>query len=143
MRLLLIQMSLAGLMLAGLCTPDVLAQKKKVEIEKKWSGSVADANLLKSAPEVITSAKKLESIWKDWKIETPMPTIDFKKYIVVVAHSSGSRLDINGATLDEKGDLQALGFGTRDFGPGFRFVLAAVSKEGVVTVNGKKMPEEK
>jgi hypothetical protein len=142
MRTMLIHACIAGFLLAGLGAPQALAQKKKVEIEKKWNGSVADEGLLKTAPAVITSAKKFESVWKEWKIDTAMPTVDFKKYIVVVVHSLGSNINLSGATLDEKGNLEAVGFGTADFGPGFRYVLGAVSREGVVTVNGKKLPTE-
>ena len=51
------------------------AQKKKVEITKKWSGSVENEKAIK--PECITSAKGLEAVWKDWKIEGDVPKVDF------------------------------------------------------------------
>ena len=47
---------------------DAFAQKKKVEITKKWDGSVDDEKAIK--PEAITSAKGLEAVWKAWKIAT-------------------------------------------------------------------------
>jgi ribosomal protein S12 len=47
-----------------------------------------------------------------------------------------------GATLDEKGNLIVLGFGTRDLRPGFRYVLGTVRKDAVKTVNGKALPKE-
>jgi hypothetical protein len=31
---------------------------------------------------------------------------------------------------------------TRDLRPGFRYVIATVSRAGVKTVNGKKLPKE-
>jgi hypothetical protein len=31
---------------------------------------------------------------------------------------------------------------TADFGPGFRYVIATVSREGVKKVNGKDLPKE-
>jgi hypothetical protein len=31
---------------------------------------------------------------------------------------------------------------TRDLRPGFRYVIATVSREGVKTVNGKQLPKE-
>jgi hypothetical protein len=47
---------------------------------------------------------------------------------------------MGGATLDHKGDLTVLGFGTRDIRPGFRYVLGVVSREGVKSVNKKALP---
>jgi hypothetical protein len=43
--------------------------------------------------------------------------------------------------LDEKGNLKALGFASRDLVPGFRYVIISVPKEGVKTVNGKELPK--
>jgi hypothetical protein len=129
-----------GLLLATVAAPDALAQKKKIEVKKTWSGSVDNEKAMK--PEVITNAKSLEAVWKEWKAAGEVPKVDFTKDIVVAVYSSGSKLNLAGATLDDKGNLTVLGFGTRDLRPGFRYVLAAVSKEGVVTVNGKKLPKE-
>ena len=130
---------LAGFAFAAV-VPHAAAQKKKVEITKKWSGSVDDEKAIK--PESITSAKELEAVWKAWKIEGDVPKIDFTKDIIVAVYSVGSKLNIAGANLDEKGNLDVLGFGTSDFGPGFRYVLGVVSREGVKTVNKKELPKE-
>jgi hypothetical protein len=59
--------------------PTAHAQKLKVPIEMKWSGSVADENLMKDAPEVIQSAKTFEKIWQAWKIKGDVPKVDFGK----------------------------------------------------------------
>jgi hypothetical protein len=120
--------------------PRAAADPKKVEITKKWSGSVEDEKAIK--PECITSAKGLEALWKAWKIEGDVPKVDFAKDIVVAAYSFGSKLNMAGANLDDTGDLTVLGVGTRDIRPGFRYVLGVVSKEGVKTVNKKALPKE-
>jgi hypothetical protein len=120
--------------------PWATAQGKKVEISKKWSGSVEDEKA--SKPEVITTAKKFEAIWKAWKVKGEVPKVDFTKNIVVAVYSSGSKLNLASATLDDKGNLTVLGLGTRDLRPGFRYVLGVVSKEGVKTVNKKELPKE-
>lgn len=120
--------------------PQASAQKKKVEITKKWSGSVDDEKVMK--PDCITSVKGLEAVWKAWKIDGDMPKIDFTKEIVVAVYSVGSKLNMAGASLDGKGNLDVLGFGTRDIRPGFRYVLGVVSREGVKTVNKKDVPKE-
>src|SRR5436190_19179720 len=94
------------LLLVGLVTGLARAdaqEKKKMKIEKKWSGSVVDESLPK--PDVITNAKALEAIWKSYAIKADLPKIDFSKELVVGVYSVGSKLDIAGATLDEKGNL--------------------------------------
>jgi hypothetical protein len=131
---------MAGFLVAAVATPEALAQKKKVEITKKWSGSVEDEKAMK--PECITSAKGLEAVWKAWKVAGEVPKVDFDKNLVVAVYSSGSRLNMAGANLDDKGNLEVLGFGTRDIRPGFRYVLGVVSREGVKTVNNKELPKE-
>lgn len=115
--------------------------KNKVKPTKEWNGSVADENLIKDVPTVIVSAKSLETLWKSWKLEGKMPEVDFDKELVTCTTSRGSRLNIF-LTLDEKGNLQVGGFGTRDLRPGFRYVLASVPRMGVKTVNGKELPKE-
>jgi hypothetical protein len=124
----------------AITAPLASAERKKVEVTKKWSGSVDNEKA--SKPEVITSQKGLEAVWKEWKIKGDAPKVDFTKNIVVAVYSPGSKLNLGGATLDDKGDLTVLGFGSRDLRPGFRYVLGVVSKEGVKTVNKKKLPTE-
>jgi len=70
-----------------------------------------------------------------------MPKVDFTKEIVILGTTSGSRLGLS-ARLDDKGDLQIIGFGTADFGPGFRYVIGTVPRAGVKTVNKKELPKE-
>jgi hypothetical protein len=131
---------LAGLVLAAVSVQEVAAQKKKVEVGMKWSGSVENEKAMK--PDAITSAKGLAAVWKEWKVAGEVPKVDFDKNIVVAVYSVGSKLNIAGANLDEKGNLDVLGFGTRDIQPGFRYVLGVVSKEGVKTVSGKELPKD-
>ena len=124
-----------------LSTSDTLAQKNAVKPAKEWTGSVEDEKLAKGAPECITSAKGLEKLWKAWKLPDKAPEVNFTKEIVVVTTTEGSKLKLF-AALDEKGNLRVGGLGTRDLRPGFRYVIATVSKEGVRTVNGKELPKE-
>jgi hypothetical protein len=130
---------LAGFAVAAVA-PHAAAQKRKVEITKKWSGSVEDEKAIK--PECLTSAKGLEAVWKAWKIEGDVPKVDFTKNIVVAVYSVGSKLIMAGASLDDNGNLTVLGLGTRDFRPGFRYVLGVVRREGVKTVNKKDLPKK-
>jgi hypothetical protein len=116
------------------------AESKPVKITMEWKGSVADATLMKGAPDVIASTEALDKLWKDWKLEGKPPKVDFSKEIVLVGTTVGSRLNLS-AKLDDKGDLQVLGLATSDLGQGFRYVLASVPREGIKTVNKKELPK--
>ena len=124
-----------------LFTADALAQKTAVKPSKEWAGSVEDETLAKDASACITSAKGLEKLWKAWKIADKVPEVDFAKEVVILTTTRGSKLRL-AAALDEKGNLMVGGLGTQDLAPGFRYVIATVSKEGVKTVNGKELPKE-
>jgi hypothetical protein len=113
--------------------------KKEVKTLKQWAGSADDAESLKDDPAVVTDAKALEKLWKSWKLPGKVPEVDFAKDLVVTSTTVGSRLLNVTAMLDDKGDLQAFGMATADIAPGFRYVVLVVSREGVKSVNGKKL----
>lgn len=133
----------ACLALAAACllAPTVSGQGKTFKFNREWAGSVADETLQKSVPEVVTSAKALENLWKTLKVEGEVPKIDFEKEIVVVATTRGSKINVSGK-LNDKGDLQVLGLATLDLRPGFRYVIGTLPREGVKTVNKKELPKE-
>jgi hypothetical protein len=132
---------LSGLALAALLAEEIRAESKAVKFTKEWKGSVADASLQKGAPEVITDATALEKLWKAWMVPDKLPQVDFTKEIVVLATTSGTRINVS-AKLDDKGNLQVLGVATSDIAPGFRYVLATVPREGIKKLNGKDLPKE-
>ena len=107
-----------------------------------WTGSVDDERLAREMPEngVIPNAKDFAKLVKAWKVAEEAPEVNFDKEVVLVARTGGSRLTLR-ASLDEKGDLKALGLATRDLRKGFRYAIISVPKEGVKTVNGKELPK--
>jgi hypothetical protein len=111
---------------------------KPVKPVNQWSGSVDDLSLMKMSPEFILSTQEFEKLWQAWKVAGPVPQVDFAKHLVLVDTTRGSILRF-GATLDKKGNLQIVSMATKDLRPGFRYVIAVVSREEVKTVNGKKL----
>jgi hypothetical protein len=130
-----------ALIITGAATP--AAEPTAVKPTKQYSGSVDDEALQKLAPEegVIADTKTFTKLWKAWKVAEKVPEVDFKKQLVLVQTTSGSRLNII-ARLTEDGDLKVIGMATADFGPGFRYQIFIVSREGVKTVNGKQLPKD-
>ena len=131
---------LVPLVIVPVVTSDARAEKKAVKLEKEWKGSIDDEALAKDAPTVIGDAKALEKLWKAWKIKGNAPAVDFRKELIIIATTSGSKLRLS-ASLGDKGNLEVLGMSTRDLRPGFRYVIATVRREGVRTVNGKELPK--
>lgn len=131
---------LACLVIVAGGLPHAAAQAKKVGITQTWNGSVSDEKA--PQPEAIVSAKGLEAVWKAWKVKGGMPKIDFSKNMLVAIYSVGSSLNMTGATLDDKGNLEVQGINTDDIRSGFRYVLGVVSREGVKTVNKKELPRD-
>ena len=117
-----------------------VAAPTPLQATNTWTGSIDDEKLAKEMPEngVITNAKDFAKLVKAWKVAEKAPEVNFDKEIVLVAKTGGSKLTLR-ASLDEKGDLKALGLATRDLRPGFRYVIISVPKEGVKTVNGKEL----
>ena len=114
---------------------------KPVSLNKKWTGSVADAALADNTPSFIASAKELAQLWKHWKLADEAPNIDFSKEIVLLATTRGSNLGLS-CTLTPTGELKVMAMSTADFGEGFRYVIATVSRDGVKSVDGKELPKD-
>jgi hypothetical protein len=133
--------ALAALTLAAvLSTPGpALAEKRQVEPTRTWKGAVVDESRLpKEFPRVIDRGAKLQELWERWQIKEPMPQVNFARELVVAVTTSGSVLRL-ALTLDDRGNLEVGGMSSMDLRPGFRYIIATVSRAGVKTVNGKKL----
>lgn len=134
----IITLSLAILMVVSFPVQGLSEKQQSVVPSQEWSGSVNDISLRKDAPEVILSSKEFEDLWLAWKLPGLVPEVDFSSNLVVVQTTEGSRLRL-AVTQDTKGNVKALGLATMDLHPGFRYVIAILSRNGVKTVNGKKL----
>ena len=112
-----------------------------VEPTARWQGMIKDVSLRKLAPEegFLADAKSLETVWKVWRPEEEIPTVDFSKEIILVGVVPGPNRVGFQPSLDEKGDLKFVVLGTLVDGPGFGYLFLKVSREGVKTVNLKPL----
>ena len=113
----------------------IAAEPSELKPEQTWQGSANDEAKARTVPKIITSAEKLAEAWKACERTDAVPAIDFRKYFAVVLTTNGSRVNPR-VSLSEEGDLRAFGMETRDFRPGFRYVISTYPREGVKTVNG-------
>lgn len=89
-------------------------------------------------PKIVLNAEKFAEAWKAAERTDEVPVIDFKKYLAVAMTTRGSRVNPR-ATLSAEGDLRVFGMETRDFRPGFRYVIGLYPREGVKTINGEPL----
>jgi hypothetical protein len=130
--------TLAILMVVTLPLRGLTAEQEAVVPSREWTGSIEDPTIVSAAPEIIFSAKEFEALWLAWKLPGPVPEVDFSSYLVAVQTTAGSRLRLS-AVLEDNGNLIVLGLATRDLRPGFRYVIAVLSRTGVKTVNEKEL----
>jgi hypothetical protein len=104
------------------------------------SGNIQDEALQNVVPArgVVTSQADWEKLAKAWGIKEP-PKVDFKNQLLVVGTTRGTTLSMNPAV--KGGDLTLNVAGTTDIGPGFRWRVMSVSRDGVKTVDGKPLPQ--
>ena len=104
---------------------------------KEYKGRVSHELARAVKEPYIAGPKAFAKLWKDWKIEGKMPAIDWKKEIVLVGTSGGSSMGLS-ASVDDKGDLKTVSFGTDDIRPDSAYRIIVVPSKGVKAINGKK-----
>jgi hypothetical protein len=111
----------------------------KVKPINTWKGSVDDENLMRMSPKsgVITDEKEFQTLWNAWKLGDKVPAIDFKKDLVVLGVTRGSRLNVNPQVQD--GNLRVMAISTRDLRDGFRYEIHQISREGIKKVEGNDL----
>jgi hypothetical protein len=121
----------------------LLAEKKAVVPNRNWVAVVNDETLKKHAPKsgVILDAKAFEKLWKAWRKDEKVPTINFKKEFVLVTLASGPNKPTVSASLED-GNLKILSLQTLIGGNGFGYSLATFDRKGVKKLNGKDFPKE-
>ncbi|MFP4055041.1 MAG: YbhB/YbcL family Raf kinase inhibitor-like protein [Phycisphaerae bacterium] len=106
------------------------------------SGKVKDDKLRKLAPEsgFIADAETLKKLLKAWDADKADWTTDFTSNVVLVGTADGPNVVHLITRKDDDGKLKVMAAGSRMAGPGFGWAMKVVSREGVKTVNGKKLP---
>ena len=122
-----------------------LAAAAEVESTATWSGKVQDATLRKVAPAAgfIGDAETWQRLWTTWRPGEDVPEVDFAAELVLVGTVSGPNLVMMRPTVGDQADVSFVVGGTRMAGPGFGYKLIKISRQGVKTVNGKPVNDEK
>jgi hypothetical protein len=117
----------------------VLAATRPVEVSERWDGMVADegATTVVVPADFIVDAKTFASLWKAWRPDEPVPSIDFARHLVLVGVVPGPNRVLLEPVVDEKGRVTFVVGGTKRGGPGFGYALVKISRAHVISVNGK------
>ncbi len=132
----------------GLMVGKVLAEDKTVNYQKEWKGGTNEAkdnDAWRHAPDdnVIADPKAWAKLWKAWRFDKELPKVDFEKELILVVASEGPNPIRNDKlTLNATGNLQFDWSHTDKLGPGYRYLILRVSRDGVKTVNGTAIPKE-
>jgi hypothetical protein len=107
-------------------------------VVQQWSGRVA--SLL--VPEMtrkgfITNARDFALLWRTWQRAGDVPTVDFDRYLVLVATAQSSVFQVRAIQIDAKGDLKTVVVATPDRTADHAVVVTQVERRGVKTVNGQ------
>jgi hypothetical protein len=104
-----------------------------------WNGVIKDDSLRDLAPKegYIADQETWANVWRAWKPKAELPEVDFTKEIVLVTTVPGPNRTMGRPMKDDEGNVTFRVASTKMAGPGFGYMLARISTEGVKTINGK------
>ena len=146
-RLLCIAM-LAMVAVHGRAAAAAWADNKTVKVEQEWKGGSdeeKDNDAWKQQPKdgFIAGPKAWEELWKAWHFAKELPKVDFEKELILVVACEGpNSIRIEELKLNDKGSLRFDWSHTDKAGPGFRYLMQRISRNGIKTVGGKEIPKE-
>ena len=116
------------------------------EVPTKWQispisefkGTIDNPVLHGKVPEFITDATTLQQLWNNWTVAGKMPTVDFTTQVVVVNFAEWVYSYKYYQTIS--GDIQIEPVITKGNGPGIRYVIAVLNRDGAVSIYGKTLP---
>lgn len=115
--------------------------QEPIESLGSWGGVVTDERLkgLAEGRDAIVDGDEFAELWKGWRGDEPIPQIDFKEELVLVAVADGPNRVAMTPRMGEGGDLKTDAVATLIGGPGFGYQLMRVSRGGIKTINGKSI----
>jgi len=103
----------------------------------EFKGTVDNPVLHGKVPEFITDATTLQQLWDNWTVAGKMPTVDFTTQVVVVNFAEWVYSYKYYQTIT--GDIVVEPVITKGNGPGTRYVIAVLNRNGAVSINGKPL----
>lgn len=129
---------------ASLSMSSALGQQRPefLEPSEQWTGVLRDEALEASRPEgnLIADEKAWTELWQAWRPDEDVPEVDFAASIVFVGTVAGPNRTLFSASRAADGELKVMLGGTKIGGPGFGYLLAVLSRDGLKSYQGKPLP---
>ena len=112
---------------------------ERVPVIRRFSGNVADLNLLMLAPKssIITTQEQWKTLWSQWRPEQDLYTVDLDKVLVLVETTPGpNRIFSNQLERNSKGNLVYELAASEKAGPGFGYLIMVIDKSGINSIKG-------
>ena len=89
----------------------------------------------------LLSDMQLQEFWKNWAIEDPRPSVNFKDQFVLFYLSNGGPhlLELN---LEDNGNLKAVFVSTPIWGPLLNYLIVIINRTGIKSVNGSRIEKK-
>jgi len=130
---------LLGGILANIASAADQPDTAKPEGPVTWTGVIRDDSLRGLAPKQGYAADQetWAKVWTAWRPNQELPKLDFPQEIVLIATVPGPNRTMGKPTKDDEGNVKFRVASTKMGGPGFGYLMAKISTEGVKTINGK------
>jgi hypothetical protein len=111
---------------------------RKAVVVRQWKGRLP----LEKGPlgaRHVTDAASLERIWAVLEIGEPMPKVDFKRQIVLVAIVRSGLVMFKEPMIDDRGDLKRNVVATPDAPSFLSWVVCVIERDGIRSVDGQPL----
>jgi len=116
-------------------------QIMEVPVIKEFRGGVSDGALRSISPDngVVSDAQTWKNLCESWHLDRADEKIDFTSQFVLVRTSEGSGISLK-LERESNGNLKSEAMYTTDYrGDGFRFLAVVVNRDGIASIDGKKL----
>jgi len=137
---LILTVMIATLTIGSLSTSFANTARDEVEVVDKWSGKIAFEDLRTRAPsnKMVVDQKAWTKLWRSWRPTDAVPAVDFSKHVLLVETAKGpNKILTSSLILTRAGELRYEAGSTKKEGSGFGYLIMAVPKQGIVSINGR------
>ncbi|MGC1275413.1 MAG: hypothetical protein WBC44_17030 [Planctomycetaceae bacterium] len=118
----------------------VLPPGEEIKPTQMWGDVLQDESLRKLSPKsgFFTDEQSFAKIWKAWRPDEKLPSIDFDEAVVLVATADGPN-QMFAYLRKTDGNVNAVFGSTKIGGPGFGYLFAVLPREGIKSINNQPL----
>jgi hypothetical protein len=122
--------------------PTTKAAPKLIKPSQSWTGNLQDTKLARLTPlgHMVSGPEAWATLWRSWRGDEPIPTIDFTTNLVFAFTCSGPNGVSPELWMDSDGRVRVEQWRTLMDGPGFGYTIPLVPRAGITSVDGRPVP---